>query len=209
MSVSWYRRAWAPDATVGLAVLLLGLLEVAWRAPSTADSRQLLLVTSAATVVGGSRRAPGAALALAALAALVSVAQVLAAAPFLLVQVGEASVLFGCARWGNRATLWLSGLAAPLAVGLVLLHAAAGGPLPITGPLDGLSVWLSQSGANWAYVVLVTSVTLLPLAPWRMAVAARRASWTTSDAHVPPHTRSWTRRPVRTACPFPTTGLNP
>ncbi|WP_329221345.1 histidine kinase [Streptomyces sp. NBC_01485] len=171
MSVSWFRRAWAPDAAVGLAVLLLGLLEVAWRAPSTVDGRQLLLVVSAATVVGGSRRAPGAALAL---AALVSVAQVLAAAPFLLVQVGEASVLFGCVRWGNRATLWLSGLAAPLAAGLVLLHAAAGGPLPITGPLGGLSIWLSQSGANWAYVVLVTAVTLLGL-PWLAGLTVRFA----------------------------------
>jgi signal transduction histidine kinase len=171
LSASWFRRAWVPDVTAGLAVLLLGLLEVAWHAPFTGGGRQLLLVAGAAIAAGGSRRAPGAALALAALA---SVAQLLAATPFLLVQVAEVSVLFGCARWGNRATVWLSGLAVPLAAGLVLLNAAAGGPLPVAGSLDGLSVWLGRSGANWAYVVLVAAVTLLGL-PWLAGLTVRFA----------------------------------
>ncbi|MBO0801896.1 MAG: hypothetical protein J2P25_02325 [Nocardiopsaceae bacterium] len=170
MSVSWFRRAWSPDAAVGLAVLLLGLPEAAWHAP-TADGRQYLLVVAAAAVAGGSRRAPGTALAL---AVLVSVAQVLSATPFLLVQVVEVSALYGCARWGNRATAWLSSLTVPLAAGLVLLVGDAGGPLPTAGSLDWLIIWLSQSGTNWAYVVLVTAVTLLGL-PWLAGLTVRFA----------------------------------
>ncbi|MEW1615927.1 MULTISPECIES: histidine kinase [unclassified Streptomyces] len=153
----------------GLGVLLLGLLEVTWSAPFPADSRQLLLVVGTAAVVGGGRRAPGAALAL---AVLMIMAQVLATAPFLLIQVIEVSVLFSCARWGGRATVWLSGLSVPFAAGLVLQHTAAGIPLPLVGSLDGLSAWLNPSGENWAYVLVVTALMLLGL-PWLAGLTVR------------------------------------
>ncbi|MFJ6900698.1 sensor histidine kinase [Streptomyces hokutonensis] len=168
MNLSALRRPWKSDAAAGLVVLILALAEEASRSDPL-SGLNLLLAFSTATAVGLTRRVPGAALAL---TVTTFVIQVLCAIPLLLVQVAETFVAFGCARWGSRTMLWLSGLAVLPVTGLTLLYVAEGGASSAIGDFGGLTFWLSKSSLDWMYVTAVTAVAVMGL-PWLAGLAAR------------------------------------
>ena len=117
-------RDWLPEGVIGLAVLLVGLLEAV---NSVAGSISLLpaigVVVGVATAVALSRRQPAGALALLWLTALYQLAT---RTPVLTVEFAVAVVAFGCARWGRPATVVLSGLSIPAAAGIGLLLVSSG-----------------------------------------------------------------------------------
>ena len=118
-------RAWLPEGAIGIAVLLLGFLEVLdVGVPGPASPvPSAVVVVGMAAAVAASRRQPGAALAMVWLTALV---HVVIGAPVLTVELAVAVVAFGCARWGRPTTVVLSGLSIPAAVAVAAVLVSVG-----------------------------------------------------------------------------------
>jgi hypothetical protein len=181
-------REWMPEALVGVVVLGAGL----WR---TADLHagwpvvDLLVVVAAAVAVAMSRRAPGEALLVAWLIALV---QVLTGGDLLHAALPLAVVGFGCARWGSAGVARLSGFSIPVyavlcaAIGTALLAArfASGGLFDSVqyGGAGGFA----RLGYDGAGALLVLPVALLELAllmaPWLVGRALRSSDHSRAGA---------------------------
>ncbi len=102
---------WLPDLAAGVAVAIIGLLEVV-RSHALDRWVSLLVVIGVAIAVGLSRRLPGVALTVAWVTGFL---HLLFGVEPMLTEVFFAAVAFGCARWGSLATVWLSGLSIPAA----------------------------------------------------------------------------------------------
>lgn len=113
-------RRWLPDAGLGLAVGIVGLVEVnELSADSDLGAVELVLVVAGTAVaVGLSRALPGLALAL---VWVVCSLQVVADVPVLLVQLAIGFVAFGTARWGSTPTVLASAISIPVAAVLAAL----------------------------------------------------------------------------------------
>lgn len=118
-------RAWMPEAGLGAAVLLGGFLEAVNR--GVVGQVELVLslgiVAGIAVAVALSRRLPAVALAVVWLSAIY---QFTTGSPVLTVEFAVAIVAFGCARWGQPATVVLSGLSIPAAAGAGVLLVSQG-----------------------------------------------------------------------------------
>ena len=115
-------RSWAPDLGVGLAVLLMGLLEVRnidpYRYPDDPRPALVILVLGVAAAAGMARRLPGAALAL---VWALCVLQVVTGTQLLMVELAIGVVAFGTARWGSTATVLASALSIPVAAAIAVV----------------------------------------------------------------------------------------
>jgi len=121
-------RGWAPDAALGLAVLVLGVLEV-WAMTVPFDHSRVeyfLVVVGFAVASALVRKAPFGALVL---VWLICSLQLVAGVGVITVEFAVALVAFGCARWGHPFTVLVSGLSIPAAavVGYVIVTQASMG----------------------------------------------------------------------------------
>lgn len=171
MTERW--RDWAPDAAVGLAVLVYGLLEVWVLTLPIGGSRvgDALVVVGFAAACGLSRKAPFAALAL---VWVVCALQLLGGVGVMTVEFSVAIVAFGCARWGSPFTLVVSGLSIPAAaaVGYVIVTQES------LGFFRDLAVFRElQDGAYRFSDTLLVGATILGLlilaVPWLLGLALR------------------------------------
>jgi signal transduction histidine kinase len=166
-------KGWAPDAVLGLAVLVLGVLEV-WAMTVPFDhsrSEYLLIVVGFALASGLSRRAPFAALML---VWVVCSLQLVVGVGVITIEFAVAVVAFGCARWGHGFTVLVSGLSIPAAaaVGYVIVTQAS------MGVFRNLSVFreLRDNAYRFSDTLLVgaTVLGLLVLAvPWLAGLVLR------------------------------------
>ncbi len=111
--------AWWPEATVALAIVVIGLLE----SPEvgTYTSRDLwvyVVVLAFAAAALLSRKAPGVALAIVWVTCAFQLGNSL---PLMLTQASVAVVAFGCARWGSPVVVAVSGASIPAAALCALL----------------------------------------------------------------------------------------
>lgn len=162
-----------PDLSVGVTVLVLGVIEIWSRTPLQGESRgsHLLIALAFAVAAGLSRRAPFLALVLVwGTCAL----QLLAGTPVLSVQLAVAVVAFGCARWGRPLTVAVSGMSIPLAAVLGYLVVTRGS----LGIFRGIAFFREiMDGAYRFSDTLVVGATVLGLlllaAPWLAGLALR------------------------------------
>jgi signal transduction histidine kinase len=107
-------RPWLADVTLGVLVLVAGLLEQANLGYLTSSTRFSMLVIAVcmAVAVALFRKAPGFSLLLVWFA---GGAQIAFGLPLLIVQASVVFVAFGAARWGSHLTVVLSGLSIPTA----------------------------------------------------------------------------------------------
>jgi signal transduction histidine kinase len=165
-------RLWGPDLTGAALVFVIGVLE-ALNANPYDDTRQaqILVALLIATAVGLSRRLPGAALAVVWLTGAI---QVLGGISILFVELAIAVVAFGAARWGNRVTLWLSGVSIPaaafLAVGYVD-HEGLGSLSRFIGTGPALDA-ARRVGTSWPLVAGAFGFAVLAV-PWLAGLALR------------------------------------
>ena len=166
-------RAWMPEAGLGVAVLVVGVLEILnRRLPLLFDvGLELAVVAGIAVAVGLSRRAPGTALAVLWVTALF---QVVNGTPVLVAEFAVAIVAFGCARWGGATTLVASGLSIPAVAGVGVLLVSRGS----YGFFSDIVVFrdLINSAYRFSDTLLVGAVVmgLLVLAvPWLAGLALR------------------------------------
>jgi signal transduction histidine kinase len=166
-------KDWAPDAVLGLAVLVVGMVEVWGVTVPYGQSRLTYVVVAVAFAVasGLSRQAPFIALLLVWVFCSV---QLVAGIPVLSVEFSVAVVAFGCARWGEPATVVLSGLSIPAAgvVGFVIQSRA------MVGVFRDLSAFGElQSSASRFSDTLQVGATILGLlvlvVPWLAGLALR------------------------------------
>jgi len=166
-------RGWAPDVSVGLAVLVLGAVEIWSMSPSYHDGRRayFLVVTGFAAACALSRRAPFTGLAL---VWLTCALQLLAGTGVLTVEFAVAIVAFGCARWGHPFTVVVSGLSIPAAaaVGYVIVTR---GSMGIFTDVSGLHQLMDSAyRLSDTLVVGATILGLLILAvPWLAGLVLR------------------------------------
>lgn len=163
-------RHWLPDACVGAAVLIAGLLQIHGDSYFGLEPGRLAIVTGLAIAVGLCRRAPGAALLT---AWLVGLAHVSSGTTLMPVEIVFVIVAFGCARWGSAATVWLSGLSIPLSAAIAVWWLGR----DLFAGLEGSTMTvfidlLRRAGGPWQPTVMV--ITLLALvAPWLAGLALR------------------------------------
>ncbi len=168
MNREW--REWAPDIALGVAVLVMGLLEIGWGSSYPApDGLLLLVLVGTVAAVGLSRREPGVALAI---VWVVCGLQVLTATPTLLTQLSIAWVAFATARWGSNLTVWLSGLSIPAAgvvgVSFVVLTRFAWVAVPdYSNLLDA-----AYAFGTWQVGAVLLGMLVLA-APWLLGLALR------------------------------------
>jgi signal transduction histidine kinase len=166
-------RGWAPDAVLGVAVLVVGVLEIWVKVVPYGESRlpYLLIAAGFAVACGLSRRAPFAALLL---VWLVCAMQLLAGVGVMTVEFSVAIVAFGCARWGHPFTVVVSGLSIPAAaaVGYVIVTQASMG---VFRDFSGLRELMDNAYRFSDRLVLgATILGLLILAvPWLAGLALR------------------------------------
>jgi signal transduction histidine kinase len=176
-------RGWAPDAAIGLVVLVAGALEVwAMTVPFGHSRVEYVLVVLAFAVASGlSRRAPFGALLLVWVTCSL---QLLAGTGVATVEFAVAVVAFGCARWGHPFTVVASGASIPAAaaVGYVIVTQAS------MGVFRDLSVFreLRDNAYRFSDTLAVgaTILGLLVLAvPW-LAGLVLRATARARDSEV-------------------------
>jgi signal transduction histidine kinase len=168
----WQRwRPWLPDAMAGLAVLVVGLWEVDHDRSVLSPWGSTAVVVGLALAVGLTRGAPGSALAI---AWCVGGVHVVTGTGPVVAEVLLAYVAFGCARWGSRAIVWLSGLSIPLGAMIAVLWLdpnvfydslrVAGVEVLARSGYDGTNGWRLPAG------MLATAILT---APWLLGLALR------------------------------------
>ena len=166
-------RGWAPDVSVGLAILVLGAVEIWSMSPPSHDGQRayFLVVIGFAAACTLSRRAPFTGLAL---VWLTCAMQLLAGTGVLTVEFAVAIVAFGCARWGHPFTVVVSGLSIPAAaaVGYVIVTR---GSMGIFTDVSGLHQLMDSAyRLSDTLVVGATILGLLILAvPWLAGLVLR------------------------------------
>ena len=169
---AWQRgRPWLPDAVAGLAVLLLGLWEIRHDLSVVSPWGSAAVVVGLALAVGLTRAEPGTALAI---AWGVGAVHVLTGTGPVVAEVLLAYVAFGCARWGSRTVVWLSGLSIPLGATIAVLWLdpnvfydslrVAGVEVLAQRAYDGTNGWRLPAG------LLATAILM---APWLLGLALR------------------------------------
>ena len=169
---AWQRwRPWLPDAMAALAVLVVGTWEVSRDVSVVSVWGAALVVVGLAVAVGVARASPGAALAV---AWCIGGVHVLTGAGPIVAEVLLAYVAFGCARWGTRTVVWLSGLSIPLGATIAVLW------LDPTVFYDSLRVAGVEVLARRAYdgtdgwrLPAAFLGTALLMAPWLLGLALR------------------------------------
>lgn len=183
-------RRWAPDATAGLVVLILGLAETtASRRYSggTATATEVVLLATA-VAVALSRRAPGVALLVVWLSVLLEVLGTVLAeyqAPVMVVQAADLAVLYGTARWGRPMIVGLGALSVPLGGAVVALF-LAGSVATAVAPIAGVQ-WLLQLGYQFGGHLQITAAILgllLLAVPWLLGLVVRGRVSAASEAAV-------------------------
>jgi len=169
-------RAWAPDVTVGLVVLLLGLIEVLnLRNPGwyVDDPRPglVILVLGIAGAAALSRRLPGLALAL---VWGICAMQVITGTQLLMVELAIGVVAFGTARWGSTATVAASALSIPVAAAITVLwidpsvfYSALS-----TAGFESLVAQTARWSDRWQVTAAVLGMSVLGV-PWLAGLALR------------------------------------
>ncbi|MEI5673546.1 MULTISPECIES: sensor histidine kinase [unclassified Nocardioides] len=166
----WQR--WLPDAALGLAVLVAGLVEATGRDYVTTYRPALVLVALAmGLAVGLSRAAPAAALTL---VWGMGVLQVAGSVDLMIVELAIAVVAFGCARWGSTATVWLSALSIPAAAAITVVYIGLFG-LGVLAENAGLETLVRQNYSYddaWQVAAAIMGMSLLGV-PWLAGLALR------------------------------------
>ena len=164
---SWYQ--WIPDALVGVAVLIAGLIQIRGNIYFGLGAAPVAMVIGTAVAAGLFRAAPGVALAL---AWCVGAIQVASGTYLMLVEAAFALVAFGCARWGRAATVWLSGLSIPAGATIAIWWLNT----DLLYGLDEIGLRpladLADRGGDWRPTVGLMLLTLL-LAPWLLGLVLR------------------------------------
>lgn len=164
-------QAWLPEGVLATVVLLAGVAEAGRGSGTDLVGTPLLVVLATAAAVLLSRHAPGLGLAL---VWVVGGLQVVTGTEMLAVQGSVAVVAFGCARWGSRTVVLVSGVSIPAA-------AAAGGLLVLSeawGFFSGIEMLQVVRDSRYAVgntlLVGAVSMGLLVLAvPWLLGLALR------------------------------------
>ncbi|HXH79984.1 sensor histidine kinase [Nocardioides sp.] len=162
-------RDWVPEGALALLVLVFALAEA-----SLNDADQWPVVIGLTLAVLLARRASGAALAI---VWVVGALHVVLSLPVLTIEAAVAVVAFGCARWGRLATVILSGLSIPAAVGvaaLLLIQDPYGffGRIRVLRQLvDSADYYGAGAGAVLVGAAAVAALVLL--APWLAGLAVR------------------------------------
>ena len=171
MSERW--KEWGPEAALGLTVLVVGLLEVSFTEQYDATVREdVLVVLAFATACTLVRRAPFVGLAIVWVCCAL---QLVTGVALLATELSVAFLAFGCARWGSRLTLLVSGLSIP--------GAALAGFVVITS--DSLDLFRRlpgadeiSSGGNFLLpdsrlLVVMTGGLFAIAVPWLLGLALR------------------------------------
>ena len=163
-------RRWAPDATAALVVLVLGAVQIDrnWYVDVTPASMAIVVFLAAA--IGLSRAVPAGALALAwAIAAI----HLISDTDVMTVEIALAAVAFGCARWGSRTVMWVSGLSIP--AGALLLARWIQSDL-LARLIDRLGLGAvadaAYRGGDWRVTIGLALLGVLS-APWLLGLALR------------------------------------
>jgi signal transduction histidine kinase len=182
-------RRWAPDATAGLVVLVLGLAEMtaSRRYAGGLPTATSAVVMATALAVALSRRAPGVALLVVWFSVLLEVIGTVLVeyhAPVMLIQAADLAVLYGAARWGPSGVVWLGALSVPFGAAVIVVFLAgsvAGAVAPIAG-VQWLLQLRYQFGGHLQITVAVLGLLLLAV-PWLLGLVVRvRASAATEAA---------------------------
>lgn len=167
-------RSWAPDVTVGVVVLLLGLVEVlnlrTYDYPEDPRPGLALLVLGIAAAAALSRRLPAAALAL---VWAIGLLQVVTGTQLLMAELAIGIVAFGTARWGGPATVLASALSIPVAAAIAVVWIQPGvfyTALSTAGfaSLVRPSSWSDQ----WQLTAALLGMSVLGV-PWLAGLALR------------------------------------
>ena len=163
-------RAWWPDVLLGLAVAVLGVVDLirqlgGW---STVSASAWVVTIGCVVAAVSFRRAPGSAL----LAFWLSGAvMVVSSTPLLAVQLVVVLVGFGTARFGSASIVWLSGLSIPAgAVVAVVAFERNGYPMVarIDDPLRSL-----YTGDRVGTITLLTIGVIVFAVPWLLGLLVR------------------------------------
>ncbi|MCW2755457.1 MAG: Signal transduction histidine kinase [Marmoricola sp.] len=164
-------RSWAPDATLGLVVLVVGVIEI-HRAGLTHDHPPLFwIVAATAVAVGLSRRLPLVSLLLIWVFYAYQVSQPY---PILYVQLSVVVVSFGCACWGHPVTVFLSGLSIP-AAGVIAVIFAGSDLFRVASYLSQYRQVIDavqQVSGSWRLGALILGTVLLGV-PWLAGLTVR------------------------------------
>jgi signal transduction histidine kinase len=170
---SW--RQWVPDVSVGVVVLLIGVLEVLnLNIPYYADDPRpaaLLVTVGIAAAVALSRHLPAAALTLVwAVCAL----QVVTGTQLLMVELAIGIVAFGAARWGSAATVWASALSIPAAavIAVLWIDASIFYRAMETAGFRSLVDRTSRFSDRWQLSAAILGMSVLGV-PWLAGLALR------------------------------------
>lgn len=165
--------SWVPQVTVGVAVFVVCtvLTVPQHRHDQLMLGLQVLLVLGYAVAAGLSRRRPGWSLGVAALTGLL---QALTGAGLSIAQLALLVVVYGCARWGSTAVLWLGAAAVPLSAaigawGLSDLHVSSSDF--VAG--DSVAALLLTRAAYWHTGTLVVLGAVLLACSWISGLALR------------------------------------
>jgi signal transduction histidine kinase len=167
-------RTWVPDLAVGLAVLLVGLVEVfridTYYYVDNPRPGLLLVVVGIAAAAALARRLPSAALAI---VWVVGTLQVLSGTQLLMTQLAIGVVAFGAARWGSAATVLASAVSIPVAAAIAVLWIS---PNVFYTALDtaGFKMLIESTrfGDRWQVTAAVAGMAVLGV-PWLAGLALR------------------------------------
>ena len=164
----WQR--YLPDAVAGLAMLVLGLLQIARNWYVDLDAASLVVVVALAVAVGLCRLLPAVSLVL---VWVLAVVQVWSDTYVLTVELALAIVAFGCARWGSTVVVWLSGVSIPLGA-LIAARWLEPGVIMRVVDRAGLNTLADAAlrAGDWRAVAGMAVMAIL-LAPWLAGLAVR------------------------------------
>ena len=164
---------WWPELTVGLAVLVLGLLEAPSADQYTArDLWVYFVVLAFAAACVLSRKLPGAALAVVWVTCAFQLGNGL---PLMVVQASVAVVAFGCARWGSPVVVAVSGASIPAAGLCALLGFGFDAYIHLFDSLDAARLLRSLEQTSSPYVVVlgIGGFAFL-VVPWLLGLLLRQ-----------------------------------
>lgn len=167
-------RAWTPSVGVGIAVLLVGVLELV-NTDVVVDRpgyRGLaLLVLAAAVIAGLARRQPGPALVL---ACLVGVVQVTTGTQIMAIELAFFVVVFCAARWGHVVTVVAALLSIPAAAAAAVYLALDSYYVPLLSVSEVRDLLDTANRFGDSTRVGVTVFVMVVLAaPWLAGLAFR------------------------------------
>ncbi|WP_338320442.1 sensor histidine kinase, partial [Streptomyces lonarensis] len=165
------REPWTRDILLGFGVLVLSLVELD-RAVVGLYVRSPVVFVVAVLLAGAvacHRRAPGVALLL---GWLMLLAQMITGAQLFLAQFAGVLVLYGAARYGTTAVVWISGVSVVGAVAFAVAHSYLHG-LQLLGAYQ-YGVWLPRLlDARGAVTLLLLTALAVCALPWLLGLVLR------------------------------------